>query len=133
MVCSSFSRAGSAAGSRRPLFRRVRSREIKKFTDHFPLSTEQPDLKHLHRDVVGALQGECLVQPEMSLVFRFSLHKDRSQLPAGSDVLDHRFINGLFEFEQVSENLVCQLWGKFAENLVALHVNRRERLIVRWS
>ncbi len=75
------------------------------------------------------LQGKRLLQPEMPFVFRFSLDKDRSQFPARSDILDHRFVDRFFKLKQVSENLVRQFRGKFAEDLVALHVDRRERLI----
>jgi hypothetical protein len=88
-------------------------------------------LKYLHRDVVSASQRERLLQPEMTFVSRFSLDKDRSKSPARSDVLDHRFVDRFFELKQVSKNLVRQFRGKFAEDLVALHVDRHERLIAR--
>src|SRR5580692_9459451 len=57
----------------------------------------------------------------MPFSFRFSLNKDRSELPARSDVLHHRFIDRFFELKQVSENLVRQLRRKFAEHFITLH------------
>src|SRR6202011_2382557 len=76
-------------------------------------------------------QGERLLQPDMPFGFRFSLDEYQSKFSARSDVLDHRFVDRFFGLEQVSENLVRPLRRKFAEDLVALHVDWRERLIAR--
>src|SRR5271170_400955 len=62
------------------------------------------------------------MQPEMAFSFRLSLNKDRSELPARSDVLQHRFIDRFFELKQVSEYLVRQFRRKLGEHFITLHV-----------
>jgi hypothetical protein len=65
----------------------------------------------------------------MPLVSGLTLDKDRSEFTACGDILDDRLVNRLFGLEQVFKDLVRQLWGQLAQDLVALHHGRGERLI----
>jgi hypothetical protein len=68
-------------------------KQIEEVANHFPVCAQQPDLEQLDGEVIGALRGERLLKPEVSLPLRLSFNENGAEFSAGSNILNHCFVN----------------------------------------